>query len=86
MKFNQNTHLQNRNKVSANELKPFFGKYVAWSLDGKTIRLSAKEEKGLYISLRKNGIPTDQVVISYLPFPNEVMLGGVFMECTEVKH
>ncbi len=85
MKFNPSQHIQNRNKVSQKYLKPFYGKFVAWRMDGKRILASAQKESALYLELEKRALPLDHVVVSYVPFPSAVFLGGLFMEAREGK-
>jgi hypothetical protein len=85
MRFNPKKHFQNRDKVPSQALQPYLGSYVAWSMDGKSIVASAKDEEDLYAALRQQTISLEQVVISYLPFPNDVLVGGVFMHQEEVR-
>lgn len=76
MQFIPEEHYPNRNLIPPNELEPYFGKQVAWSLDGKRIIAGADDPKEVCKAVFEAGLQSDQVVMSYIPFPDELVLGG----------
>jgi hypothetical protein len=70
-------HMENRNKVREELLRPYFGKHVAWSADGTRIVASGRDDLEVFKAAMAAGFDTNQVVFSYLPLPDEVILGGV---------
>lgn len=65
---------ENNNKFSAEELLPYAGKYVAWSLDGTQILASGDNEMEMDQRLRQLGIDPSQVVGEYIPPPDTTIL------------
>ncbi|HXG11148.1 MAG TPA: hypothetical protein VNK04_15415 [Gemmataceae bacterium] len=61
----------NRNKIPREELAQHAGKYVAFSLDGTQILVSAEEEEDVDVKLRAVGIDPSRVVHGYIPSPEE---------------
>jgi hypothetical protein len=57
---------ENRRRFSLEELAPYAGMYVAFSLDGKCILASGTTEDILEQQLREKGIDPGQVVGSYI--------------------
>jgi hypothetical protein len=61
----------NQNNIPLEELKPYWGKYVAWSRDGTTVRAFADTEEKLFVEMDRLGVPTDDAVVSFVDDPNE---------------
>ena len=57
---------QNRSRISADQVLPYAGKFVAWSADGTRIVASAEDRAGLYTGVESAGFPVDQVVFDYI--------------------
>jgi len=58
------------------ELARYAGSYVAWSPDGTRILASDEDELRLDAILKDAGHETSEVLVSFVPFPDEVILGG----------
>lgn len=56
----------NRNKFPAEQLFPYQGKYVAWSLDGTQIIGSAETDEALVEQMTKKGYGTAFYVVSWI--------------------
>ena len=58
------------------DLSPFYGKFVAWNLNRTRILASADDE--LEVARLVDGMnqPPDQVIFSYIPHPDEIIMGG----------
>ncbi len=72
-------HIKNRNAVPPEELAKYHGKHVAWDLEGKRIVASGDDDLAVVQAVTAAGHDLEQVVLSYVPFPDEVMLGGAFL-------
>jgi hypothetical protein len=57
---------ENRVKFPLEELIPYAGKYVAWSLDGRRIIASAATEEALYGHMDQSGIPSTHYVVGWI--------------------
>jgi hypothetical protein len=68
---NSNEFNQNSTKFPLEELRKYFGKEVAWSRDGTRIVASADELGELFRELDRLGIPSADVVVSYVPKEDE---------------
>ena len=79
MKFVPEEHYRNRSRVAEAELARFYGKEVAWSLDGTRILASGYDPQAVCEAIQKAGLKSDEVVVGYLPFPDEVVLGGAWL-------
>jgi len=79
MIFVPEQHYQNRARFSAVELAKHFGKEVAWSLDGSRIVASGDNPVEVCAAVRRAGLKSDEVVMSYVPFPDEIVLGGAWL-------
>jgi hypothetical protein len=79
MNFNPNEHYRNRGLFPAHELEKYFGKEVAWSLDGTRIVASGDDTAAVGAAVLKAGYRSDDVVLAYVPFPDEAMLGGALL-------
>ncbi len=80
-----NQHVENRSAFPEEELKKYYGKYVAWSLDGTRIVASGTNDGQVYDTARAAGYLPDQFVLSYVPNPNEVLIGGIFVPVEELR-
>jgi hypothetical protein len=69
-----NQLIRNCNQKSLEELSPFFGKWVAWSEDGRDILASAPDLEKLFLEIDRKGL-TDYV-LDHIPLPEEDFLGG----------
>ena len=65
---------ENRRNFPPDQLAPYYGKYVAWSIDGRRIVASAKSYEQLEKRLRAAGIDPGQVVGDYIDPPDTVHL------------
>ncbi len=79
MTFHPEQHFANRSQVPQELLQPHYGKHVAWSLDGKTIIASGDDDAEVFESLKRLGLEPGKAVFSYVPHPEEIMLGGTFL-------
>ncbi|HXG10297.1 MAG TPA: DUF5678 domain-containing protein [Gemmataceae bacterium] len=73
--MNLDDHYRNRNALPEEELKKYYGKHVAWSLDGTRIVASGEDDFEVFKAIEAAGYTSDQVVLSYIPFPDEIILG-----------
>jgi hypothetical protein len=64
-------------------LAKFYGKEVAWSLDGTHIIANGDDPRDVCAAVQQAGLATDEVVLAYLPFPDEMMIGGAWLAETE---
>jgi hypothetical protein len=85
MIFIPDNHYRNRSNIPATELAKHYGKEVAWSLDGTKIIASGDSPMDVCAAIQKAGLKSDEVVLGYLPFPDEVMLGGAWLDDGETK-
>jgi hypothetical protein len=70
------TWLKNRQQFPPQELMKYAGKYVAWSPDGTRIIASDEDEERLDQTMKAAGHDPAEILISFVPFPDEVVLGG----------
>jgi hypothetical protein len=70
------TFIRNRSRFPVEELALYAGKYVAWSADGTRILASDKDQVRLDQALQVAGHDTAEVLVSFMPHPDEVILGG----------
>jgi hypothetical protein len=68
--------LGNRGQVSAAELEKYVGKYVAWSPDGKRILAADEDPLKVVAAVKSAGFDPAECVLSSVPSPDEVVLGG----------
>ncbi len=86
MRFVPEEHYRNRAQFPQAELAKYYGKEVAWSLDGKHIIAGADDPRAVCAAVQEAGLQSDQVVLAYVPFPDEVVLGGAwFADAEETK-
>jgi Family of unknown function (DUF5678) len=69
-------YLKNRSQVAADELEKYAGKYVAWSPDGKQIVAADDNPINVVAAVKLAGYNPAECVLSSVPFPEEVVLGG----------
>jgi hypothetical protein len=74
--MNMQEFLKNRQQFPAEELQKYIGKYVAWSPDGTRIVAGDDDELRLDASIRAAGYDPSEVLVSFVPDPDEVILGG----------
>lgn len=67
---------ETRNAFPQEELAKYYGKHVAWSLDGKQILVSGSDDGDVIEKVKAAGYNLGEVVLSYVPLPNEVFWGG----------
>jgi hypothetical protein len=68
--------LRNRSQFPPEQLERYAGMYVAWSPDGQTILASDVDELRLDAAVKAAGYDPAHVVVSSIPKPDEVILGG----------
>jgi hypothetical protein len=68
--------LKNRHAFPSEELATYAGKFVAWSPDGTRILASDEDELRLDATIRATGYDSAEVLVSFVPFADEVVLGG----------
>ncbi len=68
--------LRNRQQFPPDELAKYAGQYVAWSPDGSRILASDADEIHLDEVIQAAGHDPANVLVSFVPFPDEVILGG----------
>jgi hypothetical protein len=68
--------LQNRGQVSPAELEKYAGKYVAWSPDGRQILAADDDPMKVVAALKSMGYDPTECVLSSVPAPEELVLGG----------
>ncbi len=73
-------HIKNRARLTDEELRPHYGKQVAWNMEGTKIVASAGDDGNLFQAVVDAGCDPEQVVFSYLPHPDEVMIGGSWLQ------
>ena len=79
MSFQPNEHRKNRERWTAEQLRPYHGKQVAWSLEGTRIVASGDDPSAVCAAVQNSGLTSDEVVLAYVPFPDEVVLGGAWL-------
>jgi glucose/arabinose dehydrogenase len=67
---------RNRARFPADELEKHAGKYVAWSPEGTEIIVSADDPQQVGEALRASTFDPEECLITYVPHPDEVILGG----------
>ena len=81
--MNWDEHYGNRDALPIEELRPCYGKHVAWSLDGKRILAAGKDDGEVLRGVKAAGLSPEDVVLSYIPFPDETLVGGLFVDAKE---
>jgi hypothetical protein len=69
--------LKNRQQFPPEELVKYAGKYVAWSPDGASILASDTDPVRLTATVKGMGHNLADVLITIVPDPDLVILGGV---------
>jgi len=72
--------IANRQRFPPEEMLQYAKQYVAWSPEGTHILASGKDPIKLKGIVRDLGYDPADVCISFVPDPNEILLGGVFVE------
>lgn len=67
---------ENRLNFPSEELEKYAGRFVAWSPDGTRIVASAEDERSIDQAIRTAGHDPAKVLVSFVPHPDEVVLGG----------
>jgi Family of unknown function (DUF5678) len=79
MNFDPESHYRNRSHLPEAELAKYYGKEVAWSLDGTRIIASGDDPRQVCAAALAAGLRSEEVVIAYIPFPEELFIGGSWM-------
>jgi hypothetical protein len=69
-------YLCNRRQFPPEELEKYAGQYVAWSPDGRSILASDDDPLRLDAAIQAAGYDPAEVVVSAVPFPDEIILGA----------
>ena len=77
--------LKNRNQFPPEELEKFAGRYVAWSPDGTSILASDDDQIRLDATIRELGYDPAEILVSSVPFPDEIILGGGSLSGAEAE-
>ena len=77
--FNPSEHYRNRSRFPPQDLEKHFGKEVAWSLDGTRIVASGDDPRDVCAAVLQSGYKSDEVVLAYVPYPDEQVMGGAFL-------
>jgi hypothetical protein len=72
--INSNSFNENTSKLPAEERAKYYGKHVAWSLDGCRILASGDDNYELMENVYAAGLDVSQVVLGYVPLPDETLL------------
>jgi hypothetical protein len=54
----------------------YAGKFVAWDLNRSRILASGNNDLEVLQGLQSRGIPIEQAIFSYVPYDDEVIIGG----------
>jgi hypothetical protein len=68
--------LKNRNQFPPDELEKYAGEYIAWSPDGKKIIAGDKDPLKVVALVKSSGFDPSECVLSSVPLPDELVLGG----------
>src|SRR5438309_1958126 len=68
--------MKNRAQFPPEELAKYTGKYVAWSPDGASVLASDEDEVRLTKAIESSSYDSAEILIAYVPDPDEVLLGG----------
>jgi hypothetical protein len=74
--MNMGEFLKNRGTCLPAELDKYVGKYVAWSPDGKQIIAADSDPIHVVALVKAAGYDPAECVLSSVPAPEEVVLGG----------
>jgi hypothetical protein len=67
---------RNRNSMGLEELAKYAGRYVAWRPDGTGVFASDEDEIRLDAAIRAEGLDPSEILVSFVPASDEVVLGG----------
>ena len=68
--------LKNRSQFPPEELAKYAGRFVAWSPNGTTIIASDEDEVRLDATIDAAGYDAADVLVSFVPYPDEIILVG----------
>lgn len=69
MPFQPNEHHQNRARLSEEQLRPYYGKEVAWNLDGTQIVASGDDFDQVFQAVLDAGLDPEHVVFAEVDPP-----------------
>jgi hypothetical protein len=75
--------LTNRQHFPPGELAKYAGKYIAWSPDGTRILASDDDLEKVAAAVEDQGYDSSDIVLSAVPFPDEVVIGGAALFATD---
>jgi hypothetical protein len=78
-----NDHIKHRSEFPQEQLAKYHGKYVAWNLEGTQILAWGENDLEVFQAVAAAGNDPEQVVFSFVPFPDEVEMGGAFLHQEE---
>lgn len=76
--MNLRDHYENRDRVPAEELEKYYGRLVAWNMEGTKILASGADDSEVAAAAHALGYKSDQFIMTYLPYPDEILLGGFY--------
>ena len=79
MTFNMQEHYDNRSHFPPEQLEQYYGRHVAWSLDGRTILASGSDDLQVFQAVKAAGLDPEQAVFSYVPCPDELEFGAALL-------
>jgi hypothetical protein len=74
-------HVKNRAALPIEELIPYEGQHVAWSLDGMRILAGDEDPLRLVATLRDAGYASDDYILSFVEF--DTQLGGLYLNADD---
>ncbi len=83
MHFQPNEHHKNRQLLTEEQLRPFYGKHVAWNLEGTAIVASGDDDHEVFLAVQRAGHDPEQVVFSEVIPPDLSLVGGWLSESEE---
>jgi hypothetical protein len=77
--------LTNRQHFAPGALAKYAGKYIAWSPDVTRILASDDDLEKVAAAIEGQGYDSSDIVLSAVPFPDEVVMGGGALFATDCE-